>query len=81
MEEGPEDQVCAWSPLRSQITVHVAKRRTTQTCCQADGPCVCMCKSLMKVKPTSVDLPSIAKIFLRQKCLCLIFQYERILNK
>ena len=75
MKEGPENLVCAWSPLPSQITVHVAKRRTSQTCYRADGPCVCMCESLMKVKPPppSVDLPSLAKIFLRQKCLCLIF--------
>ena len=71
MKEGPENHACAWSPLPSQVTVCVAKRRTTQTCCRADGPCVCMCESLMKVKPPSVDLPSLAKIFLRQKCLCL----------
>ena len=50
MKEGPENHACAWSPLPSQVTVRVAKRRTTQTCCRADGPCVCMCESLMKVK-------------------------------
>ena len=43
----------AWSPLPSQITVHVAKRRATQTF---------MCESLMKVKTPSVYLPSLAKI-------------------
>ena len=37
MKEGPANHVCAWSPLPSQITVHVAKGRTTPTCCQADG--------------------------------------------
>ena len=53
MKESPENHVCAWSPLPSQITVHVVKRRTTQTF---------MCESLMKVKTPSVDLPSLAKI-------------------
>ena len=53
MKEGPKNHVCAWSPLPSQITVHVAKSRTTQTF---------MCESLMKLKPPSVDLPSLAKI-------------------
>ena len=37
LKEGPKNHVCAWSPLPSQITVHVAKRWTTQTCCRADG--------------------------------------------